>query len=294
MGLEGVIYKGYGGFYYVWDGQSVWECALRGKLRTQTRNILVGERVVFSVVDEDRKKAVIEQALPRRNELIRPAVANVDLAVIVVSFRDPLPDLWLLDRLLIMVQAGKVRPVICFNKADLVTPREREISEIYGRSKFPILVTSSKRKWGLAALRQVLSGYTAVFAGASGVGKSSLVNALEPGLSLKTGSTGEKLARGRHTTRHAELIRLSGGGLLADTPGFSRVFLPEDLKRESLVDYYPDFLEYKGKCRFKSCLHGEEPQCAVREAVEKGLIDTGRYQRYRQILQEVIAQERRH
>lgn len=294
MVLEGNIFKGYGGFYYVWDGQSVWECSLRGKLRTQTRSILVGERVTLSVVDREHKKAVIEQIRPRVNELLRPAVANIDQAIIVVSFRDPQPDLWLLDRLLIMVLANQVRPVICFNKADLVTSGEREISAVYSKSKYRILVTSSKRKWGLTALRQELEGKTSVFAGASGVGKSSLVNALEPGLSLKTGQISEKLARGRHTTRHVELLQLSGGGLLADTPGFSKVFLPEDLRRESLADYYPDFLEYKGECRFKTCLHNEEPQCAVREAIEKGRIDAGRYERYRQILQEVIAQERRY
>lgn len=294
MELEGVIIKGYSGFYYVWDGQSVWECSLRGKFRVKKQNFLSGDRVVISAVDEHKKKAVIEKVQPRRNELIRPTVANVDQAVIVMSFRDPEPDLWLLDRLLIMVQVNSVRPVICFNKADLVTSGEREVSEIYRRSKFHVLVTSSKRKWGLSALRQELTGRISVFAGPSGVGKSSLLNALEPGLRLKTGQISEKLARGRHTTRHVELIHLSEGGLLADTPGFSRVFLPEEIKREFLINYYPDFLEFKGMCRFNTCLHQDEPQCAVREAVEKDILDKGRYRRYLQILQEVIAQERRY
>lgn len=295
MGLEGIILKGYSGFYYVWDGTHLWECSLRGKFRLKKQTFLPGDRVEISVICQETKKAVIEKVKPRQTELIRPAIANVELAVIVMSFKSPEPDFWLLDRLLIMVQASLIQPVICFNKVDLVPESQnREIKEIYEKTGFPVLITSSKEKWGLDGIKEVLAGKVAVLAGPSGVGKSSILNALEPGVSLKTGEVSERLDRGKHTTRHVELVRLSSGGLLADTPGFSQVYLPKELKREFLVWYYPDFMKYRKQCRFNTCLHRDEPQCAVREAAQSGSIDFERYQRYLVILEEVIAEERRY
>lgn len=294
MEIEGIIVKGYSGFYYVFAGKHTWECALRGKYRLKKQTFLVGDRVVITVVDEVKRKAVIEKVLPRRNELIRPPVSNVDQAVLVVSFKNPAPDFWLLDRLLIFTQAASVRPLICFNKADLVSNNEsEELFLKYQRAGFPVLVTSTKEMWGIEKLRAALIEKTSVLAGPSGVGKSSLMNALEPSFHLKTGVLSEKLGRGKHTTRHVELLPLSGGGFLVDTPGFSQLHLLSDVKREELARFYPEFMSCRTGCRFATCLHRDEPQCAVREAVKEGYIDQDRYQRYLTILAELSDNEGR-
>ncbi len=295
MNLQGVIIKGYSGFYYVWDGTCQWECSLRGKYRVKKQKFLPGDRVYLTIIDEDKKKAVIEKVILRKTELIRPAIANVEQVIIVMAYKDPEPDLWLLDRLLLMAQQRNVKPIICFNKADLLTAEQRKtLIDCYVKTGFPVIPTSTKREWGLETLREFLAESISVFAGPSGVGKSSLLNAIEKGVSLKTGEISTKLSRGKHTTRHVELIHLTGGGLLADTPGFSNVFLPEDLTRERLIKYYPDFWEYQDLCKYKRCLHRDEPDCAVRKATERGIIDMGRYERYLAILEEVIANERRY
>ncbi len=295
MTREGIITKGYSGFYYVWDGNSLWECSLRGKFRVKKQNFLPGDCVIITILDEKRKKAVIEQVLPRKTQLVRPPIANVDQAVIVTALAKPEPDFWLLDRLLVMVQFSLVIPVLCFNKCDMVSSEEaQKVKEVYERAGFHSILASAKEGWGLDQLKEALKDKISVFAGPSGVGKSSLLNALESGLSLKTGEISEKMGRGKHTTRHVELIRLSWGGFIADTPGFSSIYLPKGLKREELIKYYPDFLEYQHLCRFTTCLHRDEPQCAVKEAVSLGNLDKMRYERYLGILEEVIEQERRY
>lgn len=294
MGLEGILIRGYSGFYYVWDGSKMWECKLRGKYRIKGQTFLPGDRVTASVTDMSKNKAVIEKVMPRKNELVRPTVSNVDQAVIVMALKDPDPDLWLLDRLLIATQSNNVRPIICFNKVDLVSEEEaRAILKKYQSIGIPTLLVSTKKTLGIEELRDHLKGKISVFAGPSGVGKSSIMNMLLPGLHRKTGEISEKLARGKHTTRHVELIPLSDGGFVADTPGFSQISLPE-LKREELADYYQDFMPHRLKCKFNSCLHREEPLCGVKEAVSLGLIDTERYERYIILLEDVIARERRY
>lgn len=291
---EGIIIKGYSGFYYVWDGGDLWECSLRGRFRLSKQKFLPGDTVVISILDAAEKKGVIETVLERRTELIRPPIANVEQVVIVVSMKNPQPDFWLLDRLLIMIQHQGTEPLICFNKIDLLAEEEqKDLMLPYKALPFKILLTSSKKGLGIEELKAIMSGKISVFAGPSGVGKSSLLNAMEKGLSLKTGIISEKLARGKHTTRHVELIRLSCGGLLADTPGFSQIYLPGELKREELIRYYPDYKKYSKECRFNTCLHREEPGCGVREAVNEGTLDRGRYERYLGILDEVIREERR-
>lgn len=294
MVIEGIIIKGYSGFYYVWDDTSLWECSLRGKFRIKKQTFLPGDRVTITPLDQVSKKAVIEQVLPRQTELLRPPVANVEQVIIVVSLDNPAPDYWLLDRLLIMAQWSLIKPVICFNKGDLLDPETRErLTKVYSQTGFPVLLTSTKQGWGIDDLKEHLTHRISVFAGPSGVGKSSLLNALEKGLSLKTGEVSAKSLRGRHTTRHVELIRLASGGLLADTPGFSQVYLPQGLKREDLIGYYPDFLDYDNRCKFNTCLHRDEPNCAVKEAVNQGMLNKARYERYLTLLDEVIAVERR-
>lgn len=306
MKFTGVIVKGYSGFYYVLEedlrpednlkaGQKLWECSLRGKLRLKKQTFFPGDRVVCSKTDEVVGKAVLEEVLPRRTELSRPSVANVDQVIIMTALAEPEPDLRLLDRIMIMAVYHGVKPILCFNKADLVTCEQPlDLSEKYEKTGYPVLVVSTVEGWGLQELKALLQNKISVLAGPSGVGKSSLLNSLEKNLSLLTGKVSPKTNRGRHTTRHVELLPLSAGGLLADTPGFSKLDLPQEIKREDLINYYPDFLRFHASCKFNTCLHREEPSCGVRAAVEKGLLDAGRYKRYLEILTEVMAQERRY
>jgi ribosome biogenesis GTPase len=291
---EGVIIRGYSGFYYVWDGSALWECKLRGKYRIRSQTFLPGDKVRISLLDEQKRQAVIEEVLPRKNELIRPNISNMDQAVVVLACKDPEPDWRLVDRLLVMIRANLAEPLICFNKADLVSTDEiAQMTKQYDKAGFPLLTVSTKKNWGLEALKKALAGKVSVFAGPSGVGKSSIMNMLEPGLRRKTGEISEKSARGRHTTRHVELLPLPYGAVVADTPGFSQVMLPQ-MKKEELAGYYREFDDYRSSCRFSSCLHRDEPQCAVKEAVEQGLINAGRYERYLVLLEEVKANERRY
>jgi len=294
LGLEGIIIRGYSGFYYVWDGSQMWECKLRGKYRIKAQTFLPGDKVIITVTDKQKNKAVIEKVQPRKNELTRPTVSNVDQAIIVIALKDPDPDLWLLDRLLIVTQTQQVSPIICFNKADLVPDAySLDMKKRYQSIGIPTLLVSTKKDLGIEELRSYLIGKISVFAGPSGVGKSSIMNMLEPESNRKTGEISVKLARGKHTTRHVELIPLATGGFIADTPGFSQISLPE-MKREELADYYQEFGQHRFNCKFNSCLHRDEPQCGVKAAVAAGLINAERYERYIIFLEDVIANERRY
>jgi len=295
--FKGVIIKGYSGFYYVLEETSgkIWECSLRGKLRLQKQTFFPGDWVICTSKAEASEKAVLEEVLPRRNELSRPTVANVDQVLIVMALAEPEPDLQFLDRVIIMALYHGVSPLLCFNKADLVTTQvARSYQEIYAQTGFPVQVISAVKGWGIEELKAKLQQKISVLGGPSGVGKSSLLNSLGGSRSLLTGEVSRKTSRGRHTTRHVELIPLPWGGFLADTPGFSRIYLPQGLKREDLIKYYPDFLPYHATCKFNTCLHRTEPHCGVKAAIEKGLLDVERYKRYLEILTEVITEERRY
>jgi len=288
---EGTVVKAYGGFYYVREGERLWECVLRGRFRLEKKQVLVGDRVIFTARQEDA--GVIEQLLPRRTELVRPPVANVDRAVIVISGREPEPNPLLLDRFLIQVAAAGVRPMICLNKIDLPAAGAEELIAVYRRAGYPVFATSALRGTGIGELREALAGGISVLAGPSGVGKSSLLNALHPGWMLKTGAVSRRLGRGRHTTRHVELLALPEGGLVADTPGFTSLNLPP-MTRQELAACYPEMERYRSGCRFTGCLHAKEPDCAVKEAVAAGEIAPLRYENYLVLLQEVAARERRY
>ncbi|MFZ5646535.1 MAG: ribosome small subunit-dependent GTPase A [Bacillota bacterium] len=287
--VDGIIVKAYGGFYFVKSGDRVWRCTPRGVFRHRNITPLVGDRV--SLIIKGRDQGVVEEVYPRRNSLFRPPVANVDRLVIVFAVKDPDPVLSLLDRFLLQAADEEVQPVICINKIDLAGGTTPEYVRAYRDAGYTVLLTSAGSGAGIDSLREILREGITVFAGPSGVGKSTLLNAVQPGLSLKTGEVGQKLKRGRHTTRHVELLQLLSGGLVADTPGFSTLFLPE-LKREELAYFYPEIEKHMGGCRFRGCLHRAEPDCAVKEAVDRNEIDSGRYQRYLEILDEIIGRER--
>ncbi len=287
--IRSVIVKAYGGFYYVKSGSEVWECTLRGIFRHRKVDVIVGDLVELSAEDEHR--GVIEEVIPRKNLLNRPLLANIDQAVIVFAIIDPAPSLTLLDRFLVQVGSQGIQPVIFFNKIDLIRGEESQVVKTYATAGYKVIVTSTKTGVGINDLISVLKEGTTVFAGPSGVGKSSLLNKVQPGLALKTGEIGLKIKRGKHTTRHVELLPLDIGGLVADTPGFSSLFIPE-VKREELFYYYPELEKYSDGCKYRGCLHNTEPHCAVKNALLQGLIDNGRYERYLEILAEIIEKER--
>lgn len=286
--VEGMVVRAFSGFYYVHDGRGEWECKLRGRFRHEKQQVLVGDRVELRPTQG--QAGVIEKLIPRHSALVRPPVANVDQAVIVFAVREPDPNPGLLERFLITAAMNRIDPVICFNKVDLTVDGQVELVARY-RENFRVVVTSAKTGVGLDGLRQMLCGRVSVFAGPSGVGKSTILNALLPDLHLKTGTISEKLKRGKHTTRHVELIALPEGGLVADTPGFSSLDLP-DLKPEELASYFPEMEDYTASCYFTGCLHHKEPGCAVREAVESGRIKEARYQQYLDFLGELRERRR--
>lgn len=289
--LEGTIVKGFSGFYYVACNDVLYECSLRGKNRQKKVKFLPGDRVQFSVAHGET--GAIETVLPRKNELLRPPVANLDQLIILAALADPLPDLRLIDRLTVFSQWNEITPIICFNKCDLGTEAEQaRLQAIYQPAGFEVLLCSTVTGEGVHPLKALLQGKFSVFAGNSGVGKSSMMNAISDDWQLITGEISEKLKRGRHTTRHVELFQLNGNTLIADTPGFSSLQLPEDIKREELCKLFPEFLPYLEDCRFATCLHNNEPNCAIKEAVAQGKIAQSRYAHYLAFLEEVILEER--
>lgn len=289
--LEGTIIKGYSGFYYVSCAGVLYECSLRGKNKQKKVKFLPGDKVQFSVIGDG--VGAIETLLPRKNQLLRPPVANLDQLVILAAMRDPLPDLRLIDRLTVFAQWNEIAPVICFNKWDLTDSAEqKKLAEIYEPAGFSVFFCSTVTGQGIAELKAALQGKFSVLAGNSGVGKSSIMNAISGEWQLATGEVSDKLKRGRHTTRHVELFQADASTLIADTPGFSSLQLPEDIKREELSRLFPEFLSRLSHCRFATCMHRNEPDCAIKEALAQGEIAPSRYENYLAFLEEVIQQER--
>lgn len=285
----GVIVRILGGYFDVHAGGETRSCVVRGRIRARER-LLVGDRVRIRVLPDG--KGVIEGVLPRKNRLLRPPVANVEQAVLVFALRDPLPDLKLLDRLLVLTESAGVSPLICANKADLVPAIEEHTWPfVYRRAGYPVVVTSAVTGLGIEDLAAALADRISVMAGPSGGGKSSLLNALEPGLRLKTGDISRRLGRGRHTTREVTLLRLPRGGWVADTPGFSALDLPA-IGAGELAAYFPEIHALAGECRFTGCLHYQEPRCAVKDAVATGSIPSFRYEHYLSFLRELLERER--
>ena len=286
-----MILKAFGGFYYVRSGDRIWECSLRGRHRLGQHGVMVGDRVTLTETGEG--KGVIERFLPRSTVLIRPPIANVDQAVIIFSFVDPRPNTGLLDRILIQAVYAGLTPLICFNKLDLRDDNYVIWPDIYAQAGYPVISTSTVTGEGVRELKGQLKDRLSVLAGPSGTGKSSLLNAVQAGLNLKIGQISRKLKRGKHTTRHVELLYLDGGGMVADTPGFSNLGLPA-MPREELGDYYPEFDRHLARCKFTGCMHHKEPVCGVKDALAKGEVSSQRYESYLTFLAEVIDNERRY
>lgn len=293
--INGKIIKGIGGFYYVDTEKGLYECRARGIFRKNKITPLVGDRVSISVVDEENKKGVVEEIEKRDTELVRPPIANVDKALIVFAIKNPAPNLSLLDRFIVLAEKENLEIVIVFTKVDLDADGEllEELKSIYEVSGYKVIPVSNKLKLNIDKIKEELKENTVVFAGPSGVGKSSLLNEVDKNFELKTGEVSDKIKRGKHTTRHAELLKLECGGMVADTPGFSSLTL-DDIDESELKEYFIEFDKYDD-CRFGSrCIHENEPSCAVKEAVENGDISKKRYESYIQLLNEIRSGKRRY
>ena len=291
--MQGKIIKGIAGFYYVYaeDGNT-YECRAKGIFRKDKRKPLVGDNVDITVLDEKELEGSVTGIHKRRNSLIRPAVANVDQALVIFAMDNPKPNFMLLDRFLIMMEREDVPAVICFNKKDLVTAEELEfLYETYQSCGYQVILSSALKGEGLGEIEAVLKGKTTVVAGPSGVGKSSLTNSLQEEVEMETGEISRKLKRGKHTTRHAQIIPVSQDTFLVDTPGFSSLYI-ENMEEQELKDYFPEFRKYEGQCRFQGCRHIHEPGCAVKEALENNEISRLRYEDYLELHQELKEKRR--
>lgn len=276
---QGIIIKGIGGFYYVKSNNEIYECKARGKFRNKKITPLVGDQVMINY-DELTEQGSIEEILDRSVELIRPPVANINQAVIVFAIKNPEPNMVLLDKILVMAEFYHIDIVLCFNKVDLASEEDMDyLRDRYKHTGYKVIFCSTKQDIGLKDIKDVLKDKVTVFAGPSGVGKSSLLNTVQDGLELQTGELSTKIKRGKHTTRHSELLELEEGGYVVDSPGFTSLNL-EFIEKEDLCHLFPEFEDYIDDCRFNNCMHINEPSCGVKDALDSGKISKDRYASY--------------
>ena len=286
--MRGKIIKGIAGFYYVYvEGRGTYEGKAKGIFRKDHKKPLVGDDVEADVLDEEAMLGNIREILPRKSALIRPAVANVDQALIIFAIVKPNPNFNLLDRFLIRMERQNLPTIICFNKQDIATEKEKEaLRRAYETCGYQVLFISALEKEGLEQVKELLAGKTTTVAGPSGVGKSSLINQLAPKARMETGDISRKIERGKHTTRHSEIIALGENTYIVDTPGFTSLDISE-ITKEELGTYYPEFVQYEPYCKFSGCAHISEPSCGVKDAVAEGKISQVRYENYMVLYQEL-------
>lgn len=302
---DGVIVKALSGYYYVKplqdgravsDGQPAVQCRARGIFKKRGESPLVGDHVVYSLTENG--EGMVDEIKPRESSLIRPPVANVQLAVLLFSLKEPDLNLQLLDKFLVHIEHSGLETIICLTKQDLLHEEDagediEKVKKLYEEIGYPVIITSSRTGLGRDELRERLAGHISVFSGQSGVGKSSLLNALMPGLDLETSAISMKLGRGKHTTRHVELIELDNGAFVADTPGFSQLDFLE-MEEGDLSACFKEFEPLAAQCKFRGCSHLHEPGCRVIEAKDAGRISLMRYEHYVQFYNEMKDKKRRY
>ncbi|MBO6145946.1 MAG: ribosome small subunit-dependent GTPase A [Lachnospiraceae bacterium] len=290
--MEGRILKGIGGFYYVYTDEGIFQCRAKGLFRKRALKPLAGDRCTIELTHTDDVEGNVTEILERKNVLDRPPVANIDQALIVFSVHSPEPAWTLMDRFLVMMERNGIHPVICVNKDDLADTCDlSDIEDIYKSTGYSLIFTSVKNGSGLDKVREVLKGRVTSVAGPSGVGKSSLINALIGEEVMVTGDVSRRLKRGRQTTRHTELLFLGEDTFIFDSPGFSAMDLPE-MKESELADCFPEMRGYIGGCRYSDCSHTHEPDCTIKQAVDSGDIAGRRYDSYIDIYNELREKRR--
>lgn len=296
--MQGKIIKGIAGFYYVYaeeesgSGGRVYECKAKGVFRRDNIKPLVGDDVIMDILSEEEQLGNIARILPRCNELIRPAVANIDQALVIFAIVKPEPNFNLLDRFLIMMERQGLDSIICFNKQDIASEEEKnELKSAYETCGYRVLFASARENEGIEELHRLLKGKTTAVAGPSGVGKSSIINRLNPEANMEIGDISRKIERGKHTTRHSEIIALHENTYIMDTPGFTSLRL-FDMEKEDLKGYYPEFAAYEKYCRFTGCAHISEPGCGVKEALKGNKISPVRYRNYKLLYEELREQKK--
>jgi ribosome biogenesis GTPase len=284
----GRILKGISGFYYVYVVESgIYECKAKGTFRKENVKPLVGDEVRIQVISEEKMTGNIEEILPRRMELSRPTVANVDQALVIFAMKEPQLNLRLLDSFLVNMEEKRLPTVICFNKSDLATEEEkRELKQVYESAGYQVIFSSIKQKSGLDEIKAVLEGKLTTVAGPSGVGKSSVINELQSEVQMETDGMMKKMDSGKQTTRHSQLIRIDGNSFIMDTPGFGSMDLPA-IEEGELDELFPEMREEKYDCKFAGCAHLKEPDCAVKEKLSSGGIAKSRYENYQAFYEEL-------
>ncbi|WP_050607129.1 ribosome small subunit-dependent GTPase A [Clostridium niameyense] len=284
--MKGTIIKGIGGFYYVKinDSDEIIECKARGKFRHTELTPMIGDNVDITV---ENNKGIIDNIYKRKTELIRPAVANVTQALVVFSLKNPNINIDLLNKFLILCEYNNLRAIVCFNKVDLVDEKDyKKVTDIIEKANYDIIFLNAKEGLGIDKIKEKIKGNITVLCGPSGVGKSTILNKITGKETMATGDISEKLKRGKHTTRHSELI-YADEGLIVDTPGFSSLNI-NFIQKDELQYCMPEFKEFIGNCKYISCVHHKEPSCAIKEAVEHGIIHEERYKFYIKTLEETM------
>lgn len=282
--MKGKILKGIGGFYYISTEDKIIECKARGNFRYKGLKPMVGDNVEINI---ENGKGRIEKIEERHSELIRPTVANVTLAFVVFAIKNPDLNFDLLNRFLVLCESNNIKAIVCLNKVDLVDEEERNLlKEKINEIGYDVLFINAKAGIGIESLKERIKGNVTVLCGPSGAGKSTLINKLTNKDHMETGSVSEKLGRGKHTTRHSELIEVENG-YIVDTPGFSTLDITF-IEKEDLKNYFPDFEEYNNSCKFRGCMHHKEPGCSIKEAVGEGKINKFRYEFYIRTLEEIL------
>lgn len=286
--MNGKIIKGIGGFYYIKTDKGIIECKARGKFRYKDMKPMVGDNVIIEIENE---KGVIEEILERSSSLKRPTVANVTLALVVFAIKNPDIQYDLLYKFLILCESNNIKAVVCINKIDLATESELEnVKQKINGIGYEVLFINAKEWANSDIIREKLSGNTTVLCGPSGVGKSTIINSLIDREHMATGSVSEKIGRGKHTTRHSELIEVENG-YIVDTPGFSTLDI-SFLDKDNLKMTFPDFEKLNYACKFRGCMHHKEPGCAVKEAVNEGRINKSRYEFYIRTLEQILSERK--